>query len=687
MLGIKPALGRTFRKDEDAPGRGHEVILNYGLWKGSFAGDPNIIGRKIRLGGQPYEVTGVLPQGFRFPKLSQLFAMNIQEERPQIWIPFALRQDELDEMGDFNFACIAHLKAGVSKGQAQTELNALQAELIKRLPYKIKLSAVLVPLQQQITGRVQTGLKLIFGAVSLLLLIACLNVASLSLARGTARKREMAIRSAIGASVGRLMRQLMVESVTLAAAGGILGVAVAYAAVRIMIANAPVDVPRIEEVGIDGRVLLFTLGISLLVGVLFGLMPAWNAAREDPQAVMKAGGRNTTAGLGLRRMRFLLVVAEVSLSAMCLVSGGLLLHSFLRLLNVDRGFQVERLITVDLALPDNKYATTESRAAVLKTLLDHIRALPDVSGSAITNKVPLTGEGQNNIVTAAGSNVPVTQQPTADIRTTDANYFRTLGIPLRSGRVFTGSDYRRPVGLVSAMTAAQLWPGQNPLGREMIIGDKSDHPIQVLGVVNDVRGANLETQPIMTIYLPYWQNSRNGMTLVVKTQASESSAVHEIRSAISQVDAELPVEHFQTMAQLVSESVAQRRFPMQLVLLFAICALLLASLGIYGVVAYSVGQRTNEIGIRMTLGAERTAIAHLVLREGLRPVVIGLFVGLLGSLALGRMLAGLLFGVTVADPLTIAAVSLLLLTVATAAVVLPTLRAVRVNPLAALRSE
>ncbi len=687
MLGVRPLLGRTFLREEDAPGREHEVILNYGLWKSRFAGDLNVIGRKILLDGEPYQIIGVLPASFHFPKLSQLFAMEIAEQRPEIWRPFALRPDEMDELGDFNYACIARLKPGASVAQAQGELNALQAELAKRIPYHVNFSAVMVPLERQITSRVRTGLELILGAVTLLLLIACVNLANLLLARGTVRKRELAIRSAIGASGGRLLRQLMAESLTLALAGGVLGIAVAYAAMRVIVAQAPLDVPRIEEVAIDGRVLLFTLGVSIIAGVLFGLIPAWSAAREDPQEAMKASGRGTTEARGTARMRSMLVATEVGLSTICLVSGGLLLHSFVNLLNVDRGFQVERLVTVDLDLPGNRYPSQEKRAAMLHALLERVRAFPDVRDVAVANRIPLTGEGNNNVVMAAGMNLPLTQRPLADIRTVSPDFFRTIGISLRAGRAFTDGDHSRAVGLVSAITAAKLWPGQNPLGRELVMGDDDKHPIQVLGVVGDVRGASLDKEPVMTVYIPYWQRGNDNVTLVVKTPVSESAAAREIRSAILQVDAELPVEHFQTMTERLEESVAQRRFQMDLVMLFAMCALLLASLGIYGVVAYSVAQRTNEIGIRMTLGAERVSIGRMVLRQGLRPVAIGLGIGVVGSLALGRALASLLFNVRVADPLTIASVTAVLLLVATGAVMAPALRATRVNPIEALRYE
>lgn len=685
MLGIKPQLGRTFLPEEDAPGRDHEIILNYGVWKTEFASDPNIIGRKVVLGGEPYEVVGVLPASFHFPELRQLYAMDIPEPRPEIWKPFAVGKEDLNAMGSFNFSCIAKLKAGVSTVQAESELNALQAQIAKRVPFHVSFSAMVQALQRQITSRARMGLELAFGAVIVLLLIASVNLASLLLSRATVRKREMAIRSAIGGSGARLLRQLLAESLTLTLAGGAVGVALAYGAVHVIVAQAPADIPRMEEVGIDARVLLFTLGLSILTGLLFGLAPSWSAVREDPQEAMKGSGRGTTEARRAGRARELLVAAEVCLSTVCLVSGGLLLHSFIKLMDVDKGFQTDRLITVDLDVPDNRYPSTEKRAAMLHALLERVRNLPGVTDAAIANMLPLTGEGDNNIVTTAEDKTPLVQRPLADLRMVSPDYFRTIGIPLRAGRAFTDEDHGHNVVLVSALTAAKLWPGRNPVGHEMVIGDDDKHPLRVLGIAGDVR-ANIEHQPMMTIYVPYWQRD-DGVTLTVKTPASESAAAREIRAAIWATDPELSANHFQTMLERLDNSVAQRRFQMELVVLFAFGALLLASLGIYGVVAYSVAQRTNEIGVRMALGAERTTIGNMVLRQGLGPVAIGLAIGLVGSLAAGRLIAGLLFEIQAADPLTIAAVAIVLLVVATAAIILPAIRATRVNPLQALRYE
>jgi len=687
MLGIQPLMGRTFSPDEDVPGRDHEIVLNYELWKSRFGGDPGVIGRKILLDGEPYEIVGVLPATFRFPKLVELYAMDIPEERAQFWKPAGLRNDELSLLGDFNYACIGRLKPFVPLVDAQQELNALQARLAKQAPIPISMSAAMVPLSRQITSRVRLGLELVFGAVTLLLLITCVNLASLLLARGAARKTEMAIRSAIGASATRLLRQMLAESVTLALTGGALGVLVAYAATRLLVAAAPVDVPRIEEVRIDTPVLLFTLAISVVCGIIFGLVPAWNAARENAQQAMKATGRGNTETAAARRSRSVLVAAEVCLSAICLAAAGLLLHSFVKLLSVDKGFDISRLVTADVEFSSKAYSDNQKLSAAIAAIVDRMTALPGAQGAAAINRMPLSGEGDNNLFTDADHIVPLGQRPLADLRVVTPDYFRTIGIQLQAGRSFEETDRTHPVALLSASAAAQLWPRRDPINRTIVLGDDDKTAIRIVGVVRDIRDASLDKPPVMTVYLPYWLRPNDEMTFILKTPVSLTAAGAEIRETVRQVDPEVAIARVQTMVERLDESVVQRRFQTRLVGLFAVCALLLASLGIYGVVAYSVAQRTTEIGVRMSLGARRSSIAGMVLRQGLRPVGIGLAAGLAGSLALSRELEALLFGVQPADPLTLGGVIALLLALSIIAMLVPVLRASRVNPIEALRYQ
>lgn len=687
MLGMQTQLGRTFTDDEDQPGRDRVVVLNHELWVRRFGRDPNILGRKMILDGKPYQIIGVLRSGLHFPKLSQLYAMTISEERPQLWKPFAVRNDELDEMGDFDFACIARLRRGVAASQALSELNVLQADFVKNAPFKVELRAALIPLQDQITARSRTGLELLLAAVGAVLLIGCVNIANLLLARAIGRRREIAIRSAIGASSWRLVRQALLESLLLSGIGGLLGVTVAYAAIRGIVAHAPVDLPRMDEVHLDLRIFLFTIGVSILTGVLFGLLPAWRFAETDLQDAMKSGARGSTAGRGSGRLRSMLVGAETGLSAMCLIAGGLLLHSFVKLLHVDRGFEVQRIVTVDLSLPADRYSNTEKRSAFLRSLLQGVGSLPGVKSAGVSNHLPLTGEGGNNLVNVEGSKVPAMERPLADIRQVNPDYFRTMGVPLRSGRIFDEGDGKRGVALISVMTAKRLWPGQNAMGKRFGIGGDDTHLFEVTGIVGDIRSVGLTKEPTLTVYVPYWQRNYNQMSLVVKTAMDPATASSALRSAIRKTDPDMPVPAFRTMEHIVSESVAQRRFQLNMVLLFAIAATLLASLGIYGVVSYSVAQRTNEVGIRMALGANPGNIASMMLRQELLPAALGVITGVLASLALGQVLGSLLFGVSARDPVTICAVVAVLSAVAAIATYIPAHRATRVDPVTALRYE
>ncbi|MBZ5594882.1 MAG: ABC transporter permease [Acidobacteriia bacterium] len=687
MLGIQAQLGRTFLKEEDRPGHDQVVVLNHELWQRRFAADPHVIGRKIMLDGHPYEIVGVLAAGFHFPKLSQLYAMTIAEERPQIWKPFAIRDDELEPIGDFNYVCITRLKRGVSASQALSELNVVQARLVRQVAEKIELRAALVPLQDQITGRSRTGLQLLLAAVGAVLLIGCVNIANLLLARATGRRREIAIRTAVGASRGRLVGQMLVESLVLAGAGGAFGVALAYAAIRVIVARAPVDLARIDEVHFDARVLLFTLGISIFTGVLFGLFPAWRATQGDPQEAMRSGSRGMTAGRASGRLRSLLVGLEVGLSAMCLIAGGLLLHSFVNLLHVDRGFEAERILTVDLNLPESRYPDLAKRVAFLRSTLERVGSLPGVTSAGVSNKLPLSGEGGNNLIGVEGTSLPMVERPLTDIRQVNPDYFRTMGIPVRAGRIFAETDRDRNVALVSAVTAARLWPGQNPIGKRFRVGAEDSPLIEVTGIVGDVRGVSLNTNPSLTVYVPYWKRFYNQASLAVKTAMDPLSASSSLRVAIRQIDPELPVPAFRTMEEIVSESVAQRRFQMSLVLLFAAAAMLLASLGIYGVVSYSVAQRTHEMGIRLALGAQPGNIRRMVLGQSLLPVFLGLPAGVMASVALGRIMSTLLFGVSAWDPATLSGVAALLIAVAAAATYVPVHRATHVDPASALRYE
>ena len=684
MLGIQPQLGRNFLEEEDHPGRDKVVILTDALWRRRFHADPSVLGQKIVVDGVPFEVVGVLSPETKLPKISQLQPLNFGDAEPDLWKPMATRDEELSPMGDFNYGGIVRLKQGISPSQALDELNAVQAGIASSLPEHVELRAALVPLQEAIAGRSRDGLLLLLSAVGAVLLIVCVNIANLLLSRATGRRREFAIRTAIGASAVRLARQVITESLLIAMLGGALGVALAFGALGTILANAPADLPRLNEVRMNGRVLGVAFLLSAFCGVLFGLLPALRSSRADPQDGLKAAGRTSSQSHSGGRLRSLLVTVEVGLGTLCLVAAGLLLNSFVRLMRVERGFDVERVVTVHLNLPSSRYPDRAKRAAFLRNAVDRLRALPGVNAAAVSNLLPLAGEGSNNIVSLEGSNTPEVERPIVDFRCVSEDYFRAMGIPLRQGRLFNQADRDRGVTLVSALTAERFWPGQNPIGKRFYLGVTL---LEVIGVAGDVRGNGLQKAPGPTVYIPYWQRDRPDMSLILRTAMDPASIASAVRGEIRKLDAELPVPRFQTMRQIVSAAVAQRRFQLTLVLVFAGVALVLASLGIYGVVSYSVAQRRGEMGIRMALGATAAGLQLMVIRQGLAPVLAGLAGGIAGALAVGRILRGLLFEVTPADPLTVASVAVVLLGVAAVACYIPAFRVTRADPLAALRYE
>jgi predicted permease len=691
LLGVQPQLGRTFALEEDQRGRDHVVLLSDDLWRRRFNADPRVVGRAIALNDERYEIVGVLPP-LSFPKVSELFPITIATtSSPQLWKPLGAAPQELASRGDYNFACIARLKPGISVAQARSALNALQETLPQRPP-DATLQANVVPLVDQVAGRVQSGLALMWAAVGAVLLIGCVNMANLLLARTLSRRREMAIRAAIGASRGRLMRQVLVESLLMSVIGGITGVAAAYWVLQAIVSAAPVDLPRVNEIHIDPRVLTFALCVSLISGVLVGVLPAWRLGVLSAIDALKSGSVSVTSARSTGRLRAVLVACEVGVSAVCLIAGGLLVHSFWKLLQVDSGFAASRVLTIDVSLPVQRYSTPVARTTFIRTALEHMHALPGVVAAGVSNKLPLTGEG-GNAALWLDRGTAVSDSILGDIRPVNADYFRTMTIPLRQGRLFSDADRDRSLAVISAVAAARLWPGEDPIGKQFHIGAPARPPIQVVGVVGDVRGVSLDRPPSPTVYVPYQQSvippSANSMDLVLvtRTAADPMTVSSSLRGLIRSLDPELALPAVRTMDDVVTESFGQRRFQMALVLLFAAAATLLASLGIYGVVSYAVGQRTNEIGIRLALGALPADIRRLVVSQGFVPVLIGLGAGVLASGGMGRLLGTLLFGVTPTDPLTLTVVVVVFVTVALAAMYVPTQRATRVDPLQTLRQD
>jgi putative ABC transport system permease protein len=687
MLGVSPKLGRGFTVEEDQDGRDQVILLSDSLWRKRFHADPAVVGRKVMLSDRPYEVIGVMPAGLELPRLSQLQSVHVNDNNPDLWKPLAISKEEMEPLGDFNFGAIVKLRPDASPARALDELNALEAAIVRDLPDKVELRAKLVPLQAQLTGRSRAGLLMLLSAVGAVLLIVCVNVANLMLARATGRRREFAIRAAVGASSARLLRQMLTESLVLAILGGAFGVAIAYASLHLIIENAPIELARMNEVHIDARALAVAAGLSILSALLFGLLPAWKASRADPQAGLRSGGRSFSESRQSGRLRTVLVAAEVALSTICLAAAGLLLNSFVRVLHVDKGFDAQHVTSVELYLAGTRYPDGKSRAEFLRKALDAVRPLPGASSVAAAAILPLTGEGNNNLLIAEGVEIPMVERPIVDMRGISPDYFRALGIPLRGGRLFEEADRQRLVAIVGESTASRVWPGENAIGKRIHLGEKSEPALEIVGIAGDVRADRLQKSAQLVVYLPYWMQMRSAASLIVRTGMDPRSIASAVRAELRKLDPELPVPRFRTMQEIVDASVAERRFQLALVLSFAGIALALASLGIFGVVSYSVAQRRGEMGIRLALGATSGDLRMMVLRQGLAPVAIGLAAGLAGALALGRALEGLLYGVKPADSMTLAAVAALLLAVGAAACWLPALRASRADPLTALRWE
>jgi putative ABC transport system permease protein len=686
MLGIQAQLGRTFRENEDQPGRDRVVLLSNSLWTSRFHRDPAIVGSHVSLNGQPFEVIGVLPAGTRVPSESDLDAVFRSREAADFWKPFAIADSDLAIMAEYDFGCVARLKPGVSRAQATADINAIQAGIVRDLPEKPELRALVLPLQERMAGSARQSLTLLLAAAGLVLLMVVVNLANLLLARASARRRELAIRAAIGAGVARIVRQMLTESLLLAATGGALGVLLAQWALAAILVKAPLELPGLADVRLDSTVLAFAALAAILSGLLFGVVPAWRMARTDPQASLRAGSHAIAEGRQGGRLRRLLISAEVALCSVCLVVGGLLLTSFVRLTNVDKGFQADHAITLNLSLPAARYPGNEKRAAFVETLLESIRAMPSVVAAGVGNRGPLSGEGSNNDIYAEGTAGAAADRRQVDYRCVTPDFFRAMGIPLVGGRVFGPPDRNRAVAVISTQVARSMWLGADPMGRRFHLGSLAAEWIEVVGVVGDVR-SSLQKAPNPTVYLPYWQLARSNIAVVVRTAADPKSIAGAVRGAIRGLDPELPAPRLRTIDEVVDELLAERRFQLTLVLIFAVAALLLAAIGVYGVVSHTVARRTNEIGIRMALGASRSDVRLMVVRQGLAPVAAGLAAGLAGALAAARLASGFLFGVRPADPPTFAGVAVLLLAAALAACYLPARRATRVDPLTALRDE
>jgi putative ABC transport system permease protein len=691
VLGIVPQLGRTFRPQEDAPGSDRVVILTDSFWRDRFHGDPAVVGRAITLDGQSFQIVGILPASFRFPKGDQLGVLTEFPSRLDYFKPLGLDPEQFSPLGEFDFAAIARLKLGTSSGQALAELNVIQAQIAKDAKQGVGLRADIIPLENEVIGTARRGLLLLLAGVGAVLLIVCLNLASLLLVRVPGRQREAGIRAALGASRARLARQLLTESALLAILGGVFGIGLAYFGLRWLITVAPPDLPRLDEVRVDARVLWFTVFASMLTGILFGVLPAWRLSQVEPQQTLKAGAATTTESRPARRLREWLIGLEVGAGTLLLIIAGLLTASMVRLLDSDKGFSAENVLAIDVSLPPQSYAKLEQKEEFYDTVLARVQAVPGVSSAGWISRLPLEGQEQVDSINVPGRSTMVLQAPIANYRYVSPGYFQSIGISLRAGRWIEQQDHNRHVAVISESVAKNLWPGENPLGKQFRTGSEEKPLTEVVGVVADIRTVALDEPPLLMIYLPAGPSAPNWSgahaSLAVRSTIASAALGLSVRSLIQTVDSGVPIRNLRPMAEIVSESVGVRRFQMALVSLFAIFALLLAGLGIYGVVGYSVARRRQELGIRMALGAQGSHLRNLVLMQGMSPVVVGWAAGVFAALIAGGMLRGLLFGVTARDPLTIAGVTVVVLVTAALACYIPARRAVQVDPMVALRYE
>jgi putative ABC transport system permease protein len=682
MLGVRPAIGRDFLDEEEQEGRDRVSILTDGLWRRRFHADPSIVGKTITLNGRTNTVIGILPASFRLTTRNTFGIAETTDPPAEIFRPAVFTKEELAELlGMHNWNVLGRLKPGATREQALHELEAVQQQMIRLAGEKQGLHADIRPMLDLVVGNAGPALMVLLGAVGVVLLIVCVNLANLFLALGERRARDAAVRTALGATRAQLMRQTMVEAFLTALAGGALGVLVAVYGVKLLIHAAPAGIPRLGEVAIDARVLLFGFAVTLATSVLFGLLPAWRTSRADPQEVLKAGGRTAAGSRAGMRLRNGLVTAEVTLSAALLIAAGLLMNSFLRILHADKGFNAPTVLAVDLGLSPAKY-NKDQRNDFYKRLTDELAAQPGVLAAGIATALPLQGETWIDSVWTPGQEKET--ESSVNIRFISSDYLRTMGIPLRAGRTFSDNDRGRKVAIISEKLAARLFPGRDPVGRTITRGHGQN--FEVIGVAGDVR-VEAHRQPVAMMYWPYWDWAPARVVLVARAQGDPRSIAGTLRSAIRSLGPDVPVPQMRTMSQLLDKAVATRRYNMLLAISFAAVALLLASLGIYGVISYAVARRTGEMGVRAALGARPARLYALILRQGMAPVIAGLVLGVAAALALGRLLANMLYEVNARDPLTILAVAALVASVAVIACYIPARRAARTDPATALRYE
>jgi predicted permease len=692
VLGIEPALGRSFLPAETVKGRDNVVILSWSAWQRYFAGDPGAIGRTLKIGGTPEIVVGVLPQSFSFPHMNEMATAVSQREvhAYEIFQPLVPDPSFMNDSGGYDFLVVGRLKPGVSPAQVESELGGLQEAFAKTAHLPIHPWIVVESLKQEVAGRVSTALWLLLAAVGAVLLIACVNLANLQLARAVAREREIAVRAALGASRERLVRSTLMDSVVLAAAGGALGILLSFTGVRLLVAAAPSSLPRLSETHVSWPILLAAAGLSILTALLFGALPALRSMRVDPQSVMQANSLRVANSRESQRTRNLLVAAEIACTVVLLIVTGLLMRSFSHLLTQQREFDSRHitLAQVDLYAPQYSDAIPKSdavRAGFIDRALENLGRLPSVESVAMTSEMPLAGDTWIDTIQRPDHPVPSPEEPAANMRWVSPSYLDTLKIPLIEGRNLQPSDKDHPTNaLISQQAARAAWPGEDPLGKTFTTGDTEKYT--VVGVVADARINNLKKTANM-VYLPYWQNPWWRAYFFIRSSQPASALTESIRREIWKIDPQVAIPVLKSLDDQVNDSVATERFQTLLLSGFGVAALLLALLGVYGVLAYSVSLREQEFGIRIALGSGKAALMRLVMRQAAPPVIGGILVGLALALIVTRSIQTLLYETKAVDPASITATIVLLLTAALLAALLPARRAASVDPIKALKSE
>jgi len=691
LLGFQPLMGREFNRDEELLDNSRVVILSYGLWQRRFNADPQIVGKAIPLSGQPYTVIGVMPAGVQH--VGGDYRSLPHGESVDVWWPMAMKPESWLKVRSSHYVnAIGRLKPGVTRAEADADFQVLAERLAQQYPNSNKDWRIAIkPLHEEIVGQTRTTLWVLLAAVIFVLLIACVNVANLTLVRATVREREMALRAALGAGRGRIVRQLLTESLLLASLGGAVGLLLARLALDALLALAPTELPRLQSISIDGRILAFTLGVSLLTGVFFGLAPALQSLKLNLNELLKDGGRGASIGVGRRRLRNTLVIAEVALAMVLLIGAGLLLRSFVKLQQKAPGFEPSGVLTVSLTLPEARYPKQEQVADFYQRLIERVTTLPGVRAAGFSSDLPWTGYDENSSFLIEGKTPPPDQEPSARYHFISADYFRAIGVPLLAGRFFNAGDvYHAPkVILINQSTAQRYWPDEDAVGKRLTFryNPKDEDWFTVVGIVGDVKDFPYSATAEPAFYWDVTQFPYTQMTLAVRTDGDPLGLVPGVRDEVRALDKDLALADIQKLDTIAATAVAGRRFTLLLTALFAVTALALAAIGIYGVMSYLVSQRTHEIGVRMALGASRRDILALVVGQGIALTLAGVALGLGAAFGLTRVMASLLYEVSATDALTFIAISLALAGVALGACFVPARRATKVDPMVALRYE